>query len=44
MTTKRKKTERFEGITRGGSPADVEKLRGSDKIEHTVAKLGAQRL
>ncbi len=36
--------ERFAGITRTYSPADVERLRGSYKIEHTVAKLGAQRL
>ena len=35
---------RFEGITRPYSAADVEKLRGSIKIEHTLAKLGAERL
>ena len=35
---------RFEGITRTYSKADVEKLRGSIKIEHTLARLGAMRL
>ena len=36
--------ERFAGITRPYSTADVERLRGSFKIEHTVAQLGARRL
>ncbi len=36
--------KRFEGITRPYSKADVEKLRGSIKIEYTLARLGAQRL
>ena len=36
--------ERFAGITRPYSQADVERLRGSFKIEHTVATLGARRL
>ncbi len=35
---------RFDGITRPYSKADVEKLRGSVVIEHTLAKLGAKRL
>ncbi len=35
---------RFDGITRPYSKADVEKLRGSIKIEHTLARLGAMRL
>ncbi len=35
---------RFEGIVRPYSKADVEKLRGSVKIEHTLARLGAHRL
>lgn len=35
---------RFEGITRTYSKADVEKLRGSLKIEYTLAKHGAMRL
>ena len=36
--------QRFAGITRPYSTADVDRLRGSYKIEHTVAALGAQRL
>lgn len=36
--------ERFAGIKRVYSPADVEKLRGTVQIEHTLAKLGAERL
>jgi isocitrate lyase len=36
--------KRFDGITRPYSKADVERLRGSYAIEHTVAKLGARRL
>jgi len=35
---------RFDGITRPYSKADVEKLRGSVKIECTLARLGAMRL
>ncbi len=35
---------RFEGIRRPYSQADVERLRGSVKVEHTLARLGAQRL
>jgi isocitrate lyase len=35
---------RFEGITRPYSKADVERLRGSLKIEHTLARVGAMRL
>jgi len=38
------RASRFEGITRPYSQADVEKLRGSIKIEHTLARLGAERL
>ncbi|MDP2343203.1 MAG: isocitrate lyase [Deltaproteobacteria bacterium] len=36
--------QRFAGITRPYSTADVDRLRGSFKIEHTVAALGAARL
>jgi isocitrate lyase len=36
--------KRFDGITRPYSKADVEKLRGSVKIEHSLARLGAMRL
>jgi isocitrate lyase len=35
---------RYEGIVRPYSKADVERLRGSVLIEHTLAKLGAKRL
>src|ERR1700744_1967673 len=35
---------RFEGIVRPYSKADVERLRGSVRIEHTLARLGAERL
>ncbi|MDI1433582.1 isocitrate lyase [Polyangium sorediatum] len=35
---------RWEGIARPYTEADVERLRGSFHIEHTIAKLGAQRL
>src|SRR5262245_21312211 len=35
---------RFEGILRPYAKADVERLRGSVKIEHTLATLGARRL
>ena len=36
--------KRFDGIVRPYAKADVEKLRGSFKIEHTIATLGARRL
>ncbi len=36
--------KRFDGIKRPYSKADVEKLRGSIKIEHSLARLGAMRL
>ena len=35
---------RFDGITRPYSQADVDRLRGSVRIEHTLARLGAERL
>lgn len=35
---------RWAGITRPYSPEEVLRLRGSIKIEHTLAKLGAERL
>ena len=35
---------RWNGVTRPYSGADVEKLRGSVHIDHTLAKLGAERL
>lgn len=36
--------ERFAGVKRVYSQADVEKLRGSIKVEHTLARMGAERL
>ena len=36
--------ERWEGIERPYSAEDVAKLRGSIRIEHTLARLGAERL
>ncbi len=36
--------KRFDGIVRTYSKADVERLRGSFKIEYTLATLGAKRL
>jgi isocitrate/methylisocitrate lyase len=35
---------RYEGIVRPYAKADVERLRGSVQIEHTLAKMGAMRL
>ena len=37
-------SSRFAGIVRPYSAADVERLRGSVRVEHTLARLGAQRL
>src|SRR5271163_1254177 len=36
--------ERFAGIKRDYTPAEVEKLSGSFRIRHTLAEMGAQRL
>ena len=36
--------DRWEGIERPYADADVERLRGRFRIEHTVARLGAERL
>jgi isocitrate lyase len=36
--------DRFAGILRPYSTKDVERLRGSIRIEHTLARLGAERL
>ncbi|HEY0095667.1 MAG TPA: isocitrate lyase/phosphoenolpyruvate mutase family protein, partial [Archangium sp.] len=37
-------SQRFEGITRNYSQADVEKLRGSIRISYTLAEMGSKRL
>ncbi|MGH9686195.1 MAG: isocitrate lyase [Candidatus Acidiferrales bacterium] len=39
-----KTNPRWAGITRPYKPEDVEKLRGSVHIEHSLARLGAERL
>jgi isocitrate lyase len=39
-----KSNTRWLHVTRPYSPEDVERLRGSMRIEHTVAQLGAERL
>jgi isocitrate lyase len=44
LTTADLHARRFDGITRPYSKADVEKLRGTVKVEHTLARLGAMRL
>ncbi|WP_301173293.1 isocitrate lyase [Brevibacillus nitrificans] len=36
--------ERFQGITRTYTAEDVVRLRGSVQVEHTLARLGAERL
>ena len=38
------RVDRFSGIERPYRPADVERLRGSVRVEHTLARLGASRL
>jgi len=38
------KKERWAGIVRPYSDEDVQALRGSIRIEHSVARLGAERL
>ncbi|QRG67713.1 isocitrate lyase [Brevibacillus choshinensis] len=38
------KSERFQGITRTYTAEDVVRLRGSVQIEHTLARMGAERL
>src|SRR5262245_37257543 len=39
-----KRADRWQGIERPYGPAEVERLRGSVHIEHTLARLGAERL
>jgi isocitrate lyase len=41
---KRHAADRFRGIVRPYSTADVERLRGSVRVEHSLARLGAARL
>ncbi|MGH3141785.1 MAG: isocitrate lyase, partial [Gaiellales bacterium] len=35
---------RIDGVTRPYTTEDVERLRGSVHVEHTLARLGAERL
>jgi isocitrate lyase len=44
VATGRFKRDRWEGVERPYSDEDVERLRGSVKIENTLAALGAERL
>src|SRR5688572_2446444 len=37
-------SERWTGIVRPYGPEDVERLRGSVRIQHTLAELGSERL
>ena len=39
-----KNGDRWEGITRPYTSADVDRLRGSVRIEHTLARMGAENL
>jgi isocitrate lyase len=43
-TNGRVATERWDGIERPYSQVDVERLRGRFRVEHTLARLGAERL
>jgi isocitrate lyase len=44
VSTGRFKTKRFDGVERPYTDEDVDRLRGSIQIEHTLATLGAERL
>jgi isocitrate lyase len=44
LTKTWKKDQRWEGITRSYTAEDVVRLRGTVLIEHTLARLGAERL
>jgi isocitrate lyase len=44
MSSNGTRPDRWDGIDRPYTPADVERLRGSVTIEHTLARLGAERL
>ena len=39
-----KSDPRWEGVTRPYTAGDIERLRGSVHIEHSLARLGAERL
>jgi isocitrate lyase len=42
--SKRRSNARFDGIERPYSDADIERLRGTIQIEHTMARRGAEKL
>jgi len=42
--SKRRSNARFDGIERPYSDADIQRLRGTIQIEHTVARRGAEKL
>jgi len=44
LTETWKKSPRWSGITRGYSAEDVARLRGTVRVEHTLARMGAERL
>jgi len=44
LETEWRTSPRWEGVTRPYTTADVEKLRGSFHVEHSIARLGAERL
>src|SRR5882762_392934 len=44
MRNSNKADARWRGITRPYSPADVQRVRGSLRIEHTLARRGAEKL
>ena len=44
MSSTKGNGNRWAGITRPYTPADVARLRGSVRIEHTLARIGAERL
>jgi isocitrate lyase len=44
MATQSPEDTRWEGVRRLYTKQDVERLRGSIKIEHTLARHGAERL
>jgi isocitrate lyase len=44
LETEWRTNPRWEGVTRPYTAADVEKLRGSFHVEHSIARLGAERL
>src|SRR5947209_18221249 len=43
-TSKKRSNDRFDGIERPYSAEDVERLRGTIHVEHTLARRGAQKL